>query len=339
MAGISNKAVTRGAAGVAAVLAAVLGWFYLNSAPQVSQPPAEPAAAAAPAATPEPAPAAEPAADPAADPAAPILPKLDVVRVAPDGSATVAGTAEGGARVSLRIDGTEAAFASADAAGAYASLFTLPPSDATRVLTVAALGASGVEVLGTDSVVIAPIAAPLLASAEDAPQAPDTLKLNEDGVQVMSSADIANVTVDSITYDGDIIRVGGRGAAGTVVRLYIDNTDTASANIMADGSFTADLAGVAAGTYTLRADQLDSAGAVTSRYEMTITKSAPDALAAAASGPTVIEVAQGTTLWAIAQANFGDGLMYIQVYEANKDKIRDPDLIYPGQVFTLPAPQ
>ena len=31
--------------------------------------------------------------------------------------------------------------------------------------------------------------------------------------------------------------------------------------------------------------------------------------------------------------------MYVQVYEANKDRIRDPDLIYPGQVFTIPAKQ
>jgi nucleoid-associated protein YgaU len=271
--------------------------------------------------------------------AAPILPKMDVVRVAPDGSATVAGTAEAGARVSLRVDDGEAAFATADASGAYASLFTLPPFDAPRVLTVAALGASGALVLGTDSFVIAPIAAPQLAEAAPAPQAPETLKLDDSGVQVVSSADIANVTVESISYDGDIIRVGGRGAAGSIVRLYVDNADTASANITADGRFSANLAGVAPGTYTLRADQLDGAGAVTSRYEMTITKSAPEALAAAAAVPTVIEVAQGTTLWAIAQANFGDGLLYIQVYEANKDKIRDPDLIYPGQVFTIPALQ
>jgi nucleoid-associated protein YgaU len=42
-------------------------------------------------------------------------------------------------------------------------------------------------------------------------------------------------------------------------------------------------------------------------------------------------------LWGIADRLMGDGYMYVQVFEANKDKIRDPDLIYPGQVFTLPA--
>ncbi len=51
----------------------------------------------------------------------------------------------------------------------------------------------------------------------------------------------------------------------------------------------------------------------------------------------VITVQPGFTLWGIAQDMMGQGEMYVQVYEANKDQIRDPDLIYPGQVFTLPG--
>ena len=47
-------------------------------------------------------------------------------------------------------------------------------------------------------------------------------------------------------------------------------------------------------------------------------------------------VQPGYTLWGIAKSEFGDGVMYVQVFEANKDRIRDPDLIYPGQVFTIP---
>lgn len=52
----------------------------------------------------------------------------------------------------------------------------------------------------------------------------------------------------------------------------------------------------------------------------------------------VITVQPGFTLWAIARDNYGDGLLYLRVYEANKDQIRDPDLIYPGQVFAVPSP-
>ena len=48
-------------------------------------------------------------------------------------------------------------------------------------------------------------------------------------------------------------------------------------------------------------------------------------------------VQPGFTLWGIAQERYGDGVMYVQVFEANKDKIKDPNLIYPGQVFSVPA--
>ena len=47
-------------------------------------------------------------------------------------------------------------------------------------------------------------------------------------------------------------------------------------------------------------------------------------------------VQPGSTLWAIARDRYGEGEMYVRVFEANKDKIRDPDLIYPGQIFTVP---
>ena len=46
----------------------------------------------------------------------------------------------------------------------------------------------------------------------------------------------------------------------------------------------------------------------------------------------------GFSLWRIARENYGDGFLYVKVFEANKDQIRDPDLIYPGQIFTLPDP-
>ncbi|MBD1205581.1 MAG: LysM peptidoglycan-binding domain-containing protein [Rhodobacteraceae bacterium] len=53
--------------------------------------------------------------------------------------------------------------------------------------------------------------------------------------------------------------------------------------------------------------------------------------------PTTVTVQPGFTLWRIATENLGDGIRYVHVFEANKDQIRDPDLIYPGQVFTIPA--
>ncbi|MBO9471933.1 LysM peptidoglycan-binding domain-containing protein [Shimia sp. R10_1] len=50
----------------------------------------------------------------------------------------------------------------------------------------------------------------------------------------------------------------------------------------------------------------------------------------------IVTVQPGSTLWAIARDNYGEGLLYLRVFEANKEKILNPDLIYPGQVFTVP---
>jgi nucleoid-associated protein YgaU len=52
-----------------------------------------------------------------------------------------------------------------------------------------------------------------------------------------------------------------------------------------------------------------------------------------------IVVQPGNSLWRIARHNYGEGLRYTLIYEANRGQIRDPDLIYPGQVFVMPKTQ
>lgn len=48
-------------------------------------------------------------------------------------------------------------------------------------------------------------------------------------------------------------------------------------------------------------------------------------------------VKKGDCLWNIAKEFYGNGSKYTKIYEANKDKIRNPNLIYPGQVLTIPS--
>lgn len=48
-------------------------------------------------------------------------------------------------------------------------------------------------------------------------------------------------------------------------------------------------------------------------------------------------VKKGDCLWGIAKKFYGDGARYIKIYNANKDKIKNPNLIYPGQVLVIPA--
>ncbi len=50
------------------------------------------------------------------------------------------------------------------------------------------------------------------------------------------------------------------------------------------------------------------------------------------------KVVRGDSLWAISEHLYGNGLRYTQIYAANASQIRNPALIYIGQVFVLPQP-
>jgi hypothetical protein len=49
------------------------------------------------------------------------------------------------------------------------------------------------------------------------------------------------------------------------------------------------------------------------------------------------KVVRGDSLWRISSHFYGNGLRYKQIYAANASQIRDPWLIYPGQIFVLPS--
>jgi nucleoid-associated protein YgaU len=49
-----------------------------------------------------------------------------------------------------------------------------------------------------------------------------------------------------------------------------------------------------------------------------------------------VAIQPGQNLWTIARRAYGQGIRYTVIYQANRQEIRNPDLIYPGQVFALP---
>jgi len=57
----------------------------------------------------------------------------------------------------------------------------------------------------------------------------------------------------------------------------------------------------------------------------------------AADQQRTITVVAGDSLSKIAKRELGDASKWRQIFEANRDKIKDPDLIHPGQVLNLPA--
>ena len=52
--------------------------------------------------------------------------------------------------------------------------------------------------------------------------------------------------------------------------------------------------------------------------------------------PRSVIIRSGDNLWTISRRTYGRGIRYTTIYQANNDQIRNPHLIYPGQVFVLP---
>jgi len=204
------------------------------------------------------------------------------------------------------------------------------------------------------------LAVPELADADladlpapDAPARAPVLVADAGGVRVLqpaigpgATADVLEtVALDSIAYDtaGDVT-LSGRAVGGGFVRVYVDNRPVTEAPVGADGIWESGLPDVPTGVYTMRVDQVDASGAVVSRIETPFLREERETIAAAMAEETAQEgfnlavrtVQPGNTLWAIARDRYGDGILYVAVFEANRDRIRNPDLIYPGQIFVLP---
>ena len=163
---------------------------------------------------------------------------------------------------------------------------------------------------------------------------------------------VSDVIIDAISYDaeGEVL-LSGRGVEDQHIRIYVDNKPVKTRSIEADGTWSMDLQEIDAGVYILRIDQLDSDGVVTSRTETPFQKETNQVakqMAALANnevadstpqigiGLSTVIIQPGYTLWAVARKTYGFGIQYVRIYHANKDQIRDPDLIYPGQIFKLP---
>lgn len=52
--------------------------------------------------------------------------------------------------------------------------------------------------------------------------------------------------------------------------------------------------------------------------------------------PRTYTVVRGDSLWKIAKKYYGNGAQYTKIFNANRDKIKNPNLIYPGQVLVIP---
>lgn len=267
-------------------------------------------------------------------------PAFDVVRVEKDGSLVSAGRAEPKSAVTL-LDGETALTESpANFRGEWVITPDAPLSPGTHDLSLESKLPDGTVLRSTETVAVnvpAPTSeAPVLAVAQPRDGEGASRVLQGPGAKPKEKG-ADELAIEVVDYDDKgRLAVGGSAPEGESVRVYLDNKPIG--NSTSDPANRWDVLGrepLAPGRYTLRADQIAPDGTVTKRVEIPFLR--PESLPIPTDGGMLFVVQPGNNLWTLARNVYGDGPRYSVIYEANRENIRDPDLIYPGQVFTVPA--
>jgi nucleoid-associated protein YgaU len=319
-------------------------------APAISDAPVKAPSGAAPAdvARREPAPAPT---DPSRAAKAPVAPSFDVVRVNPRGDAVIAGRAAPNAVVSVLDGKTQVGQVKADARGEWVLVPDKPLTPGSHELSLSAqLGTDGPVVAAHNVVLVVPergkdiagrpaevpSGALALAVPREGRQPSTVLQLPQSDATPGEAAAGAppRLSLDALDYDhGGDVAMSGRAAPGAELQVYLNDRPLGTTEADERGAWRlAPPGAVAEGIYRLRVDRLNK-GKVVERIEMPFARQV-----AAADVPPEgqVLVQPGNSLWRIARQSYGEGVRFTLIFEANRTLIRDPDLIYPGQIFVLP---
>ncbi|MDC3068017.1 LysM peptidoglycan-binding domain-containing protein [Paracoccaceae bacterium] len=167
---------------------------------------------------------------------------------------------------------------------------------------------------------------------------PLVIKDDGESLKVMKPLQVSpvnSITLDTISYtDKSKTELAGRARLKHLVRLYLNNNFYRETLVNSAGAWVISLSNIESGLYNLRLDEIDRQGTVRGRLELPFKKENEAMIQTIGEGS--ITVQPGNSLWRIARRYYGKGIQYVDIFERNSHLIKDPDLIYPGQIFSLP---
>lgn len=276
-------------------------------------------------------------------------PSFDIVRVNPEGNAVIAGRAPAGSEVTILDGDSVVGKVIADQRGEWVLVPSKPLAPGSRHLGLSARLTDGTVVnSGSEVVLVVPERGKTVAGTP-ADGASGALALRvprgQDGLSpstVLQSPGRARAAgdlgIEVIDYDGEgRVNLSGTARPGAELKIYVDNRASGDTRADDTGHWSFRLQELLApGDYALRVDEMGSDGRVGRRIEVPFNR-AP--ATGAIGDKQIVVVRPGNSLWRIARRSYGSGVQYTLIFEANKAQIRDPNLIYPGQVFTIPSKQ
>jgi nucleoid-associated protein YgaU len=280
-----------------------------------------------------------------AQPNAPVAPSFDVVKVGPSGTAVIAGRAEPGSKVTVRDGDKVIGAVTADRRGEWVLVPDQPIGPGDRLLSLEASGPKEGATVKSDETVALSISPPKPGGKEETALAVVLPRNGNGAARVLQRPDGSlpstpsadkplALSMDALEYDDQGRAVlSGRATPGATVQIYAGNQPLATATADAAGEWSAtSTRAVGPGRVELRLDQMGKDARVVQRIVVPLAQAAAAELT---PGQSYI-VQPGNNLWQISRRAYGVGTRYLIIYSANLGQIRDPERIYPGQVFRLP---
>jgi nucleoid-associated protein YgaU len=192
---------------------------------------------------------------------------------------------------------------------------------------------------------------PRASAATAAPRAAAPLPADEPALTIR--ADEPALTIRAAEAEAETLYVAGEAPPGTLVRIYADDEFVGEVEASDQGTWLIEAnRKIPLGEVVIRADAIEKEGrSVAGRTELPFVRHADgvvlepvataDGTGASATGlipePVYVIIRRGDNLWRISRRNYGRGIRYEAIVAANRNLIRNPDLIYPGQVFVMPT--
>lgn len=264
---------------------------------------------------------------------APALPSFDLVYVTRSGYATIAGRAAPGSTVTVYANGDALADAETIADGSWALSVDTPLAAGPVELSLSMTTEDGLTIRSEETI--------LIYVPEREGDLPLVLRTTPGGATEVlqdpreTPEGLGPLTLDVIDYDdsGAVI-FSGRAEPDRVVQLFINRQMLSQTTASEDGRWLmSPEAQIAPGIYQLLVIQLDENGRPAYAIELPFERASPDQVDIR-DGRVVVQ--PGNSLWRIARYAYGEGAQYTIIYAANASQIRNPDLIYPGQIFEVP---
>ena len=274
--------------------------------------------------------------------------KLEVIRVRPDGSLVIAGKGLPNSKVEIISGSKVIAVTTSDKIGDFVAVpekqlesgeYFLSFRQTTKDKKVIIANKSvAINVTGAKNdipiVAIIDSEGKLGAKVIQAPGLDSNKEISKEEKNIIEDQRDPYIAILAITHDTKVgqLVLSGRAHNGVQINAGFTGKETSSTKIIND-EWTLSIPGkLIAGKQKVFAVLLGKDGKVLSENSIIISGK----IIQNANGKTFVVVQKGDVLWNIAYQRLGVGNRYIDIVKLNKNKIINPDLIYPKQLFIIP---